>query len=60
MLNPLKPLNMYSLNCSYFTESFNSINELVNYVMSSGMDPNYEITLNGVGTGEEVIELIQY
>ena len=51
---------MYSLNCSYFTESFNYIDELVNYVMSSGMDPNYEITLNGVGTGEEVIELISF
>lgn len=51
---------MYSLNCSYFTESFNSIDELVNHVISSGMDPNYEITFNGVGTGEEVIELIQF
>ena len=51
---------MYSLNCCYFTESFSSINELVNHVVQSGMDPNYEITLNGVGTGEEVIELIQF
>jgi len=28
--------------------------------MMSGMDPNYEITLNGVGTGEEVIELMSF
>tara|TARA_B100000925_G_scaffold140873_1_gene105571 strand:- start:390 stop:545 length:156 start_codon:yes stop_codon:yes gene_type:complete len=51
---------MYSLDCSYFTETFDSISELVNYVMSSGMDPNYEITKNGVGTGEEVIELMTF
>ncbi len=51
---------MYSLDCSYFTETFNSIGELVNYVMSSGMDPNYEITKNGVGIGEEVIELMTF
>ena len=49
---------MYSLNCSYFNESFNSINELVNHVMMSGMDPNYEITLNGVGTASCDSELV--
>ena len=30
---------MYSLNCSYFNEEYNSINELVNDVISRGMDP---------------------
>lgn len=51
---------MYSLDCSYFTETFGSIGELVNYVMSSGMDPNYEITKNGNPTGEMAIDLITF
>ena len=51
---------MYSLDCSYFQEEFNSLQELIDRVMYSGMDPNYEITKNGIGTGEYAIELIQY
>jgi len=49
---------MYSLNCSYFNEEYNSINELVNGVISRGMDPNYEITYNGLGTGEIAVDFI--
>lgn len=51
---------MYSLDCSYFDKQFKSINALVDYVMSSGMDPNYEITKNGVGIGEEAINYIVF
>jgi predicted AlkP superfamily phosphohydrolase/phosphomutase len=51
---------MYSLNCSYYKNEFYSIDELVNDVMISGMDPNYEITKDGVGIGEMVIDLIQF
>ena len=50
----------YSLDCSYFEEEFNSIDELVNYVVNNGMDPNYEITANGSSTGELIIDLIQF
>jgi hypothetical protein len=49
---------MYSLNCSYFNEEYNSINELVNDVISRGMDPNYEITKNGLGIGEDCVDFI--
>ena len=49
---------MYSLDCSYYSKTFDSVNDLVNDVITSGMDPNYEITRNGIPTGEEVIELI--
>ena len=49
---------MYSLNCSYFDKEYSSINELVNDVISSGQDPNYEITKNGVGIGEECWDFI--
>lgn len=51
---------MYSLNCDYYTKEFTSINELMDDIISSGMDPNYEITLNGKGVGEEAIDLIQF
>jgi len=51
---------MYGLKCDYYTKQFNTIDELIDDVMASGMDPNYEITRNGKGTGEYVRDLIQY
>jgi hypothetical protein len=51
---------MYSLKCDYYTKQFSTIDELINDVMMSGMDPNYEITCNRKGTGEYAIDLIQY
>jgi len=51
---------MYSLDCSYYDKTFDSINELINDVMSSGMDPNYEITKDGKGIGEEAIDFITF
>ena len=51
---------MYSLDCDYFEKEFDSINELLEYVMDNGMDPNYEITFKGEPTGERVIDLISY
>jgi len=50
---------MYSLDCDYYTAGFNTIDELILHVMISGMDPNYEITKNGEGIGEQAIDLIQ-
>jgi hypothetical protein len=51
---------MFSLKCSYYTKQFKSIDELVNDVIISGMDPNYLITFNGKSTGEELIDHIQF
>jgi hypothetical protein len=51
---------MYSLDCSYYDRSFDTVDQLIDDVVSSGMDPSYEITHNGVGTGEDVIDLIQF
>jgi len=50
--------NMYSIDCSYYTREFNTLDELVDDVITSGMDPNYEVTFNGEGTGEDLCELI--
>ena len=50
--------DFYSLDCSYYNKEFNSIDELIDDIASSGMDPNYEITKNGKGIGEQAIELM--
>lgn len=44
--------SIYTLNCTYYTKEFKSIRELIKEVVSSGMDPSYEILKNGVGVGE--------
>ena len=49
---------MYSLKCKYYKKEFNSIDDLIDDVMYSGMDPNYEITFNGKGTGEQATDLL--
>jgi hypothetical protein len=51
---------MYTLDCSYYQKSFPTIEELINDVITSGMDPNYEILYNGKSTGEQAIDLIQF
>ena len=49
---------MYSLDCSYYTKSFSDVNDLINDIISSGMDPNYEITWNGIPTSEMASDFI--
>ena len=49
---------MYSLDCNYYKKKFNTIKELIDDVIISGMDPNYEITRNGKPTGEMLADLI--
>jgi hypothetical protein len=51
---------MYSLDCSYFKEEFEILDELIDRVMYSGMDPSYEITKNGKGTGEYLEDFIVF
>jgi hypothetical protein len=51
---------MYSLDCSYYTAEFGSLGDLIAHIMISGMDPNYEITFNGEGIGEEAIDYITF
>jgi len=50
----------YTLDCNYYTKEFASINDLIEDVTISGMDPNYEILRNGIKTGENAIDLILY
>ena len=51
---------MYSLNCDYYQKEFNYLHELIDDVLMSGMDPNYEITKNGVGIKEMLNEIIGF
>ena len=51
---------MYSLNCDYYTAEFPTIGDLIAHIMISGMDPNYEITRDGKGIGEQATAFIQY
>ena len=50
---------MYSLDCSYYTAEFKTLGDLIAHIMVSGMDPNYEITKDGKGIGEQAIDYIQ-
>jgi hypothetical protein len=49
---------MFSLKCDYYKKSFETIDDLISDVVSSGMDPNYNITENGKDTEEQLINFI--
>ena len=49
---------MYSLDCSYYTAEFETLEELIEAVMYSGMDPSYEVTFNGEGIGEQISDYL--
>ena len=43
---------MWSLKCNYYSHEFSTLNELLQHITESGMDPNYEVTRDGKGIGE--------
>ena len=49
---------MYSLKPDYYFKEFDTIDELVNDVAISGMDPSVEITKDGKGIGEYPIDYL--
>ena len=50
--------NWYSLDCSYYTKEFSTMEDLLKHILESGMDPNYEITKNGKLTGLTAAEAL--
>jgi hypothetical protein len=51
---------MYSLDCSYYKKEFSTLEELIEDVTINGMDPCYEVTKDGVGMEQELIDFIQF
>ena len=50
----------YTLDCKYYIKEFNSIDELINDITTSGMDASYSILKNGISIGEEAIDFITF
>jgi len=51
-------MTTYTLDCNYYTKEFNSIDELINDITTSGMDSSYLILKNGVSIGEMAEDFI--
>jgi hypothetical protein len=51
-------MKKYTINCSYYKKSFDTIIELIEDIIESGMDTDYEIIENGEKTGEVIHNLI--
>ncbi|MFW9948520.1 MAG: hypothetical protein ACFFKA_00165 [Candidatus Thorarchaeota archaeon] len=49
---------MYSLKCKYYQKEFPTIDALIDDILSSGMDPNYEVTKDGKGIGETAFDFM--
>jgi len=50
---------MYHLKCPYYKKKFNTIYELLDDIVLSGMDPNYLVYKDGKSVGTKAIDLIQ-
>jgi len=51
---------MYGLDCKYYTKKFPTLDAIIEDVLVSGMDPCHEVTKDGVGMEEELIDFIQF
>lgn len=49
---------MYSIDCTYYNKKFTSLSALIDDIITSGADPNYEVTKNGKGIGENASDFI--
>lgn len=51
-------MKKYGISNPYFTDTFDTIQDLIEAVVNFGADPNYNITINGRETAEMLIDLI--
>ncbi len=56
----MKTTSKWSLKCKYYTRKFDTLEELIQDIMNSGMDPNYMITKDGKSIGEKAIDYIVF
>ena len=54
----INKIDKWGLDSSYFSTEFNSLNELLIYIVDCGVCPNQEVTKNGIGIGENAIDFI--
>lgn len=61
--NSMKPIfwtgGKWSLDCDYYTREFETLEELIEDILTSGMDPNYSITRYGEKQTETAWDYIQ-
>ena len=57
-INTFKTNFMYSLEYNDYTSEFSTIEELVNDIVSKGLDPSIEITKNGKKIGQDLISFM--
>jgi len=51
---------MYSLDCDYYDREFKTMVLLLDDIVASGQDPNYEMTKNGRGLGETAFDQLVF
>ena len=49
---------MYSLDCEYYDKEFETLDELLQDILDSGMDGSYEVTKDGKSIGETAFDFI--
>lgn len=49
---------MYSLKCSYYKSKFLTLQELLDDILLTGMDPNHTVLKDGKSIGSKAIHLI--
>lgn len=50
---------MFTLQCESYPRVFDYLYQLLDDVIKSGQDPNYEVLYNGQPTGVKIIDLIK-
>ena len=60
LVNNNQTMKEYSLDCPYYTRTFSTLDDLLRDIIMTGMDPDYEITVNGKGIGQAAVEFLQY
>ena len=58
IFNKIKKRNMWSLNCDWFHEEFETVEDLVEFCLLIKMDFEYNVTYNGRVLKESLIEMV--
>lgn len=54
----MREINKYSLKPDFLPKEFDTMEELLEYVLDFGVDPSYEITINGEPSGETAMDFL--